>query len=201
MISYIPTKEPSPASPSMIRYAPQIPFPPYRFVAGLNPHPVASPLGHSYGQIEEDLPGLTLSNWASHSHYLYGMDLYNFAFFWEAHEALEGLWRKTVLKSTMYLFLQGIIQICGACLKYHLHQVKGVQKLGFAGMDKLSRVEKSGECHNGIYLGICLPGYLEALQLFFEPFLPERKPDGENLESLFKEPMAYPLLYLQLEGK
>ena len=35
---------------SVVRYCPNRPLPPYRFVPGLHPHPTRNPAGHSFGR-------------------------------------------------------------------------------------------------------------------------------------------------------
>src|SRR4030095_3868699 len=90
-------REPEPPFAGAPRYAPQRPFPPYRFVPGLNPHPVSHPQGHSYrGRArEEPPPRFAPERWRENVDFLHGCDLYNHAYWWEAHEAWEGLWHLT----------------------------------------------------------------------------------------------------------
>ena len=65
------------------------------------PHPRNDPDGHSYDEEEEYLPHFTAEEWRDCEHYLYGVDLFNQGYWWEAHEAWEAVWlaagqRKTV---------------------------------------------------------------------------------------------------------
>ena len=86
------SKQPKPFEPDWQRYCPQKPFPPYRHIPGVTPHPIRDPRGHSYG-IEEvhDVDPLPPELWQQNEDYLYGVDLYNFAYWWEAHEAWGGV--------------------------------------------------------------------------------------------------------------
>ena len=63
--------------------------------AALGPHPTQDERGHSYSRGEE-APALYFppESWRENADYLYGVDLYNHGYLWEAHEAWEGLWHK-----------------------------------------------------------------------------------------------------------
>ena len=49
--------------------------------------------------------------------FLYGVDLYNHGYLWEAHEAWEGLWHQAKRDALQAEFLQGLIQCAAAALK------------------------------------------------------------------------------------
>jgi hypothetical protein len=68
-------------------------------------------------------------SWAQSDDYLYGCDLYNHTYWWEAHEAWEGLWQQTNKAGGQGQFLQTLIQ-AGAChLKIDLAKPEGVSSL------------------------------------------------------------------------
>ena len=68
------------------------PLPPYTFIPGRTPHPVSDPAGHMHGKTLERPPAPDPSRWQESRAYLVGVDLFNHGFYWEAHEAWEGLW-------------------------------------------------------------------------------------------------------------
>ena len=72
-----PIGQPQPFDPGEIRYCPQRPFPPYRHVPGVTPHPIRDPQGHSYGLEDDDSPVSLPADWRQTEDYLYGVDLYN----------------------------------------------------------------------------------------------------------------------------
>ena len=153
-----PVSEPKAPDPGLTRYAPGRPFPPYRFVPGLNPHPVSHPQGHSFrGGAHEPPPArLDIPRWRESEEYLYGCDLYNFAYWWEAHEAWEGLWHLTTKSDSLGLFLQGLIQLSASQLKRHMGEPVGTEKLATLGLDKLALVAaavKPGERFLGVDIG------------------------------------------------
>lgn len=56
--------------------------------------------------------------------YLKGIDLFNIAAYYEAHEAWEDIWREA--QSEQRLFYQGLIQAAAALLHYDRHNLRGV---------------------------------------------------------------------------
>jgi hypothetical protein len=108
------------------------PFPPYHFTPVRDPHPVADPCGHSYlppGATHPPVAFFPPDQWRQSSDYLYGCDLYNHGYWWEAHEAWEGLWRVVPKETAQRRYLQGVIQ-AGAChLKLLLGHADGVARL------------------------------------------------------------------------
>jgi uncharacterized protein len=74
------------------RFLPDRPFPLYAYVPGHTPHPTRDPDGHSYGAAFEMPEPPDPQEWRACRDYLYGIDLFNHGFYWEAHEVWEGLW-------------------------------------------------------------------------------------------------------------
>jgi len=157
--------EPQPLASPLPRYAPDRAFPPYRFVPGLNAHPVADPRGHSYrgGAPEPPPPRVRPDRWRENDEYLYGCDLYNHAYWWEAHEAWEGLWHLTTKSDTEGLFLQGLIQVSASHLKLHMGEPTGSEKLARLGLEKLRRVEAVAGDH-GEYMGLDVTAFCDAVE-------------------------------------
>lgn len=131
---------PDPGERGVPRYS-QRSLPSYRYVPGLHPHPTRAPDGHSYH------PSLTLNRhapwhpaeWRVLDDWLYGIDLFNRFYFWEAHEAWEGLWAAAERDTAPALLLQGLIQLAAALLKTHLRVFAGACSLSAEGLDKLRR--------------------------------------------------------------
>ena len=99
------------------RYRPDRPFPPYAYVPGRAPHPRRDPGGHSRG-IETETPvALDLADWRCSDAYLYGVDLFNAGYYWEAHEAWEDLWRQAPRASPERTVLHGLIRLAAAGVK------------------------------------------------------------------------------------
>jgi len=119
------------------RYCPERSFPSYRFVPGLHPHPRRDPAGHSYAAAATAARDWDPAAWASLRDWLWGVDLFNAFFFWEAHEAWEGLWLVKPRRSRPALLLQGLIQISASLLKIHLRSPTAALSLARAGLEKV----------------------------------------------------------------
>jgi hypothetical protein len=122
------------------RYCPERPFPAYRYVPGLQPHPRRDPDGHSYPPAprpERPAPW-DGSAWRTLTDWLFGVDLFNAFFFWEAHESWEGLWAAKPRDSVPARMLQGLIQIAAALLKIHLGSLPGAASLSRDGLEKMA---------------------------------------------------------------
>ncbi|MBD3274276.1 MAG: DUF309 domain-containing protein [Candidatus Marinimicrobia bacterium] len=76
------------------RIAAERDFPPYTFVPGLTAHPDRDPGGHSYGKTDSDSKMYSDRNWQTSDAYKFGFDLFNFGYYWEAHESWEEIWQQ-----------------------------------------------------------------------------------------------------------
>ncbi len=136
MASPLSDAEPSPPEPLPRRYS-SLPFPTYRFVPGRTPHPTRNPRGHSYGIDRWVVVSFDPSEWCTSTVYLHGVDLFNYAYWWEAHEAWEGLWMAAGRRTPSGRFLQGLIQVSVAHLKWFQGLSEPARRLlreGFARM-------------------------------------------------------------------
>ena len=150
-------------------------FPPYRYVPGLHPHPTNSLDGHSYGEEDEEPEKWNSELWKTNQGYLFGIDLYNSHYYWEAHEAWEGLWIASVRNSSEHRFLQGLIKLGAALLKirmaeYEIQDLIGARNLARSGIDLLSKA--------GIdqFMGLDIPKFLESYQDFVKPIYDNKIP-------------------------
>ena len=140
------------------RYS-KTPFPSYRFIPGKNPHPTRDRDGHSSNKPEQ-IASFDPEDWNSCELYLYGIDLFNHGFWWEAHEALEAVWVAAGRRTEAGLFVQGIIQIAVA----HLKELQGFQatakRMAWKGLDKLGYPKD-------LYLGIDVTTFRSAIKARF----------------------------------
>jgi len=134
-------------------------FPEYRFIPGRTPHPTRDPRGHSYGRAPEKLDGFDADAWQDCEPYLYGIDLFNHGYWWEAHEAWEGRWNAAGKSTETGRFLQGLIQLAAACLKKHQGLEDGARMLAGEGMEKFPRTARD-------MLGIDLQHFGSAVNQF-----------------------------------
>jgi Uncharacterized conserved protein len=108
----------------------------YRFVPGASPHPRRHPKGHSYGQREPALSALVPDQWQANDVYLFGVDLYNFAFWWECHEIFEGFWRAAGATSEQGRFFQALIHVAAANLKVCMGSSSAADRLTKAALKR-----------------------------------------------------------------
>ena len=128
----------------------------------MTPHPRTNPEGHSYGEENgggEGVHPLTVDGWAANETYLFGVDLYNYAYWWEAHEQWELLWRMECRGSEIALFLRGLIQASASVLKLHQGNRRGSGQLFRRCQGNLLDGAGGRERH----LGIAVRSFIEHL--------------------------------------
>lgn len=132
---------------------------------GVHPHPFRDPEGHSYrserGPVPD--PAWRPEDWRTLDDWLYGVDLFNAHYFWEAHEAWEGLWAVVRRGTAPSLLLQGLIQISAALLKAHQRSPAGIRVLSREGLEKLRAVRSS----TGSMMGLDVARVIAAFTAFF----------------------------------
>ncbi len=137
------------------RLVPDKPFPPYTFVPGRAPHPKSDPKGHSFGIEEEAVTPLVPERWQESRAYLYGLDLFNAQFFWEAHEQFERLWLACGRRGIVADFLKGLIKLAAAGVKHLEGRPDGVK----------SHASRAAELFRGIvaevFLGLQLTDLIQ----------------------------------------
>ncbi len=110
------------------RLVPEIPFPPYSYVPRRFPHPTRDPEGHSHGREAAAVEALTEENWRDSFDYLFGVDLFNHGYYWEAHEFWEGLWHACGRAGEAAGFLKALIKLAAAGVKAREGNENGVRR-------------------------------------------------------------------------
>lgn len=146
------------------RYAPGRALPPYRYVPGRGPHPTADPAGHSFGHDEPVAGSSPPEQWRDNEAYLFAVDLFNRRFYWEAHEAWEAVWHTCDKRGTQGLFVQGLIQIAAALLRWHMGTERGARKLYAEGRAKLEPARRE---FPKSYMGLPVATWLDELEAIF----------------------------------
>ena len=91
-----------------------------------------------YRVAESPARPLTTEAWAENEDFLFGVDLFNAGYFWEAHAFWERLWALEDTPSEIRRVLRSIIQTAAACLKVRQEQHAGARKLlDRAGLESL----------------------------------------------------------------
>jgi len=106
------------------RYVPDRPLPAHAYIPGVNHRPPeveAAPRDDDF---------------------LFGCDLYNHGFFWEAHEQWEALWHRLRKGTCERLFVQGLIQVSAAHLKRSMGKHAAASRLLELGLEKITQAAR-----------------------------------------------------------
>ena len=166
------------------------PFPSYRYIEGITPHPTENKLGHSFGKEEEKPKPLSQTTWQTNEVYLWGIDLYNYAYWWEAHEAFEGLWKIESRETITSQYLQGLIKVCAALIKWNLKKSRGLVELYQGAVGHLQKVSE----RHANYMGVDLLSYFKNLDRHFAWVMTKSTQWSSPLES-------YPFIILDRKDK
>ncbi len=139
--------------PGLPRYLPDEPLPARAYVPGLSPRPARSGAGTPSAP-----PGIDA--WPRCREYLRGIDLFNHGYYWEAHEAWEALWQAASRGGPGALFLQGLIKLAAAGVKWRQENAAGVSSHARRAAELFAEV--AGSTGRDRFLGL----ELEALSVF-----------------------------------
>jgi len=125
-----------PTDQNIERYT-NFPFPSNRYIPGQGMHPRKSPYGSHIPELPTSSIKFGAKTWRDSFRYLYAIDLFNYGYWWEAHEVLEDLWIVTGKETLTGRFIQGLIQICAALLKETQSIHSGALRLAEKGLSKI----------------------------------------------------------------
>ena len=109
------------------RYVPDFPLPPYSYVTGRFPHPTRDEAGHSFGHTFKVSVAPSEDTWPRCREYLLGIDLFNFGYYWEAHEVWEAVWNACGRRGKTADFVKGLIKLAAAGVKAREGRAAGVR--------------------------------------------------------------------------
>ena len=154
------------------RYASEVALPAYAFVPGRHPHPVSDVRGHSVGRVAAPSPGLDPNDPRGSRDYLYALDLFNAGFYWEAHEAWEGLWNAAGRAGHLADFLKGLIKLAAAGVKAREGQAVGVLRHAVRAGELFEIVQAGLAAGQSIYAGLVMSDLIRmASQLELHPIV------------------------------
>ena len=134
------------------------PLPAYRFVPGVTPHPRRHPEGHSFGQPDPAFSVPPPDQWQTSDAYLYGVDLYNWAFWWECHEVFEGFWRAAP-NTEQSRFFQALIHAAAVHLKIGMGRPASADRLSVAAFERFQTLPH-------IYMGMDVRSFERDLRAY-----------------------------------
>ena len=86
---------------------------------------------------------------------MYGVDLFNHRYWWEAHEAWEAIWLAAGRNSQAGCFIQGLIQLAAGQLKRIMEEPSGASLLTDSAAEKLA-------VGGSLFLGIAVEPLIES---------------------------------------
>ncbi len=138
------------------RYAPELSFPAYSYVTGKFPHPVSDPLGHSFGHPAGLAQRPFSETWRVSVEYRFGIDLFNYGYYWEAHEAWEALWHACDRHSEAADFFKCLIKLAAAGVKAREGRPIGVTRHIARAVELLALVRGQSRPQSLRYFGLDL---------------------------------------------
>jgi hypothetical protein len=117
-------------------------FPPYAYVPGHRPHPTRHPAGHSHGRPEAEPTALDPDAWRACTPYLEGLALFDHGYYWEAHEAWEGLWIAAGRRGAVAELLRGLIALAAAGVKVRQGAGEAAARLGARAKQRFERAQQ-----------------------------------------------------------
>lgn len=127
-----------------MRLYPSRKLPPYSYVPGKFPHPIRDERGHSFGHLEPPpaTPYESLGRGEYHP-YLWGFDLFNHGYYWEAHETWEAVWHACGRSGTRADLLKGLIKLSAAGVKAREGSLEGVRRHLLRAAELFETVEQA----------------------------------------------------------
>ncbi len=145
-----------PATANAARYLPDQPFPPYSYVPRQFPHPTRNRAGHGGLSVTERLAPPEPGRWHECRPYLYGIDLFNHGYYWEAQEAWESLWHACGRTGIEADFLRALIRLAAAGVKAREGRLEGVRSHASAARVLLQNVATRVAGAQRHYMGLSL---------------------------------------------
>ncbi len=130
-------------------------LPPYSYVSGMWPHPLSDPRGHSFGQHLEVAAPIGRDCDA----YLWGWDLLQAGFYWEAHEAWEAVWQEVGRVGPEADYLKALIKIAAAGVKAREGRPDGVRRHLHRAVELLSTLD-----HDALWFGVDAQRLVEQIE-------------------------------------
>jgi hypothetical protein len=123
------------------RYCPERKLPEHAYQPGLDQQS-ARPKEHHYDAAWNTETATLLGSIG----FRWGVDLFNNGFYWEAHEAWEGMWLQAPGGSAARHVLQGLIQSSAAMLKARRGQWQSFESLLVRASKKFTKSRESNDC-------------------------------------------------------
>lgn len=171
------------------RLVPERSLPEYGYVPGHWPHPENDPDGHSFEEEHEIDQPLNPEQWSECTDYLYGIDLFNHGYYWEAHESWEQLWHAAGRTGTTADFLRALIKLAAAGVKVRQGNERGITRHARNARDEFKQLLENMDTTSFAGLSIEeLRGYAEQIQERIDTFASDPEAHRERVFSFQLRP-------------
>lgn len=131
-------------------------FPPYSYVTGKFPHPTRDEQGHSFGVQEERVRLSDADGWPTCEAYLWGIELFNRGYYWEAHESWEAVWHAVGRRGTVADFCKALIKLAAAGVKAREGRPDGTKRHATRAQELLRGVQAHVGDSTDAFMGLRL---------------------------------------------
>lgn len=140
-----------------------LPLPDYAHIPGVNSRPDLTFLE----SISAYAPLVTVERqWKTNLPWLYGIQLFNSGYYWEAHEVWETVWMNAPPNSREKQFVQGVIHFANGLLKVKMKRGNAARRLFALAHDTLEQaVAGRGVIENAHFMGVGLADLRQDLLL------------------------------------
>ena len=138
-------------------------LPEIKFIPGKTNNIINPSIQSHIPEISEPSIEFTAQNWMQSERYLYGIDLFNYGYYWETHEVWEKIWLKLGRPSLTGIFIQGMIQLSVALLKKINSTHHGADLLKSKAIPKILS-------QKDIFLGIDIKNIVEQFNDFMDDY-------------------------------
>jgi predicted metal-dependent hydrolase len=167
------------------RLAPDDPFPAYSYVPGRFPHPISDPQGHSFGLKPQRPDPPDPDQWRLCRAYLFGIDLFNHGYYWEAHEVWEGLWHACGRSGQTGRFLKGLIHLAAAGVKVRQGIPQGVKSHARRAAELFRQTANEAGTENARHLGLDLGELIRYAQQVAVAAIPDGAVERNTVMPIF----------------
>lgn len=128
------------------------PLPACRFVPGETARPIPDPEDRVSQERQAPPPGWRPEEWHDLPEWLWALDLFNHGYWWESHEALEGLWHAAGRTTPSARFVQSLIHLSAACLNHRRGHAAAARRQAARAVRGLRAARAMGSVVMGIQL-------------------------------------------------
>ncbi len=165
---------------------PDEPFPAYSYVTGRFPHPTRDAAGHSFGVKPMLCEAPDEGRWRECRPYLFGLDLFNHGYYWEAHEVWESVWQAAGRTGVAADFFKGLIKLAAAGVKARERRPAGVKRHAQRAAELFRQVARQLSSGQGSYFGLALEPLIDLAEKLAGGSIPLKELIGAPVEVVFR---------------